>query len=169
MKEITYDGNIFILPDPHERDACIVTTNGCRKKDGSAVMGAGIARYVRDTFKGKDRELGSLIGIRGNHVHNLGWCHIPYQDGRFGIFLLYSFPTKDDWKNDSRLELIRQSCREMKEQADRNLLHEIFMPCPGCSNGKLDYWHTVRPILEEELDDRFTVCIPRSIMDWKDL
>lgn len=163
MKELEYNGNIFLLPNPQKRDACLVTTNGIIRNDGNAVMGAGIAKYCRDTFKGVDKILGQKLKDTGNHVYNLGWCHIPYENDRFGIFLLYSFPTKDDWREDSKLELIRQSCREIMKAVDEDMLNNIYMPCPGCSNGKLNYWKDVRNILIKELDDRFIVCIPDKI------
>ena len=36
-----------------ETDKFLFTSNGIVKQDGSIVMGAGIAREVRDRFKGK--------------------------------------------------------------------------------------------------------------------
>lgn len=169
MKEIVVDSNIFLLPRPNKRDACLVTTNGVLRRDGKAVMGAGIAKYCRDTYKGIDKELGDKIASGGNHVYNLGWHHKPYDDWKtnsehFGIFLLYSFPTKDNWRDESKPELIRQSCKEIMYHAKHNFLECCYMPCPGCSNGRLDYWQDVRPILQDELDERFVVCIPTHIM-----
>lgn len=161
VKEIEYNGNIFMLPKINERAACLVTTNGIVKQNGCAVMGAGIAKYCRDKFAGVDRELGIKISASGNHVYRLGYQSEPDSNG---IFLLYSFPTKDDWKEDSKLELIRQSCREMMKKVKDDYLDVVYMPCPGCSNGKLDYWKDVRPILINELNDKFVVCIPSIIM-----
>lgn len=161
MNEIEYNGNIFLLPEPGLRDACLVTTNGIVKKDGKAVMGAGIAKYCRDTFPYVDATLGDKLKAGGNHVYELGLKRRPDHEG---VFLLFSFPTKDDWKDNSKPELIRQSCQEMMDMADEYSLNAIYMPCPGCSNGKLDYWKDVRDILLEELDDRFFVCIPANIM-----
>ncbi len=163
MIEKEYNGNIFLLPDPSKKDVCLVTTNGIVKKDGRAVMGAGIAKYVRDTFKGTDEKLGKKLKESGNHVYDLGKWRIPYADNRYNLFILYSFPTKDDWKENSKLELICQSCREIVKKADENMLHNIYMPCPGCMNGRLNYYKDVRPVLEKELDHRFIVCVPDSI------
>lgn len=163
MKEIQYDGNIFQLPKKDTNDACLVTTNGIIRKGGKAVMGAGIARYCRDMFYGVDKALGRQLKTSGNHVHFLGFW---YTSGKVR-FLLFSFPTKDDWKENSKPELIRQSCREIMIQANEFNLETVYMPCPGCSNGKLDYWSVVRPILRQELDDRFVVCIPEQVMKRK--
>lgn len=164
MNEISYDTNIFWLPEPGRMDACIVTTNGMVKKDGRAVMGAGIAKYCRDHF-GVDRMLGQCLQKGGNHVYSLGLHSTPEWPGGKARFRIFSFPTKDDWRDDAKTDLIRQSCREMMDHADELDLENIYMPCPGCSNGRLDYWKDVRSILEQELDDRFIVCIPKAIMD----
>lgn len=161
MHEIEYDGNIFLLPKPGLRDACLVTTNGIVRKDGKAVMGAGIAKYCRDTFPYVDTVLGEKLKEGGNHVYELGLKKRPDDKG---TFLLFSFPTKNNWKSDSKPGLIRQSCQEMMKMADEYELHAVYMPCPGCTNGKLNYWRDVRNILLEELDTRFFVCIPTDIM-----
>lgn len=160
MKEFVNDGNLFCRPS--NKEAVLVTTNGIVRRDGNAVMGAGIAKYVRDTFYGVDRILGNLLREQGNHVYYLGVY--PLVGLSTGFFKLFSFPTKDDWKNDSKPELIRQSCKEIMQLADEHQLEAIYLPCPGCRNGKLNYWRDVRPILEEELDDRFEVNIPTDIM-----
>lgn len=159
MIEKHYNGNIYLLPEPSEKDACTVTTNGIVKKNGLAVMGAGTAKYCRDTFYGVDRVLAEKLK-GGNHCYLLGEYLIPES---FGMFLLYSFPTKNDWKDDSDVRLIRQSCREMKQLADEAGLHRIYMSCPGCGCGGLDYYQDVRPILMTELDEHFVICIPDKI------
>lgn len=159
MVEKHYDGNLYLLPEPSEKDACIVTTNGIVKKNGRAVMGAGTAKYCRDTFLGVDRMLAGKLKS-GNHCYLLGKYPIPDSSG---TFLLYSFPTKNDWKDKSDIRLIRQSCKEMKRLADEAGLHRIYMSCPGCGCGGLDYYQDVRPILMVELDERFIVCMPDNI------
>lgn len=162
MKEIITNGNLFLKPIS-VRDACVVTTNGVLKKDGTAVMGAGIAKYCRDNFSGIDRKLGNLLKMGGNHVYYLGQYVLRANTCGFNLF---SFPTKDDWREDSKPELIRRSCKEIMQEANANLIDGyIYMPCPGCANGRLNYWRDVRPILLTELDNRFTVCVSTRIMD----
>lgn len=165
MRECIYDGNIFLLPDLEKRDAVCVTTNGIVRKDGKAVMGAGIAKYARDMFRGVDKRLGRNIKDYGNRAFSLGWqpgITAP-QDSAWqqaARFMLLTFPTKHDWKENSDVNLIRQSCRQVMELADEYSLDTVYLPCPGCSNGHLDYARDVRPVLTEELDDRFMVCVP---------
>lgn len=165
MKEMEYNGNIFLLPERGLRDAAVVTTNGIIKKDGKAVMGAGIAKYCRDTFPYVDKTLGDLLRDNGNHVYQLGLWKKPDCNG---AFMLLSFPTKNDWRDASDLKLIQQSCKEIMVIAYEQNLNKVYMPCPGCTNGRLDYWNDVRPVLLDELDDRFIVCIPKHVMVFKD-
>lgn len=169
MKESNYSGNIFLLPgsSAFERQAVAVTTNGCIKKDGRAVMGAGIAKYVRDHFGSvrdsewaMDRILGRFLMEHGNHACVLSEERILDTDR---TFFLFTFPTKEHWKENSKPDLIRRSCKEITKLADEYHIDIVYLPPPGCNNGHLDYWKDVRPILEKELDDRFLVCIPRTI------
>lgn len=159
-REMAYDGNIFVLPDGKKNDACVVTTNGIIKNDDRAVMGAGIAKYCRDNFIGCDAILGMMLKTTGNHAHILKCYPIP---GKMECFTLVSFPTKNDWRDNSSIELIRRSCKEIVKLADEYHFDNIYMPCPGCTNGHLDYWKDVRPVLIEELDSRFMVCVPDRI------
>lgn len=160
LREMVYDGDIFVLPDGKKQDACVVTTNGIIKSDGRAVMGVGIAKYCRDRFTGCDELLGVMLKTTGNHAHILSKYNIP---GKMECFTLVSFPTKNDWRDDSSIELIRQSCKEIVKLADEYHFDNIYMPCPGCTNGHLNYWNDVRPVLIEELDSRFVICVPDRI------
>ncbi len=133
-----------------------VTTNGDIRKDGRAVMGAGIAREVRDRFPGVDKILAQKLQSRGNRVSYL--CDVP----EFGIKArLLSFPTKNHWQDDSSLELIESSAKELAAQFRRAAEYYlqvgerspiVILPRPGCSNGRLD-WKLVKgrigPILAE--------------------
>lgn len=158
MKEIANNNNIFLLPRPGRRDAVCVTTNGILRHDGKAVMGAGIAKYARDHFKNVDSVLGNKIRENGNHVYNLGIFNRP---DKAAHFMLISFPTKEDWKNNSKPELIRRSCEELVTLANECNLDNIYLPCPGCSNGHLDYWKDVRPILLKTFqEERFIISVP---------
>lgn len=170
MKECVYDSNIFLLPDPDKRDAVCVTTNGIVRKDGRAVMGAGIAKYARDMFRGVDRRLGKNIKDFGNRAFALGWqpkITASQESSRYheAKFMLLTFPTKHDWKEDSDPVLIQKSAKQVMGLADEHSLDTVYLPCPGCFNGHLDYEKDVRPVLVEELDDRFVVCVPYRIAE----
>lgn len=143
--EIVSNSNLYDFPDG-EHQAAIVTTNGIVKTNGCAVMGAGIAKYVRDTWYGTDKILGAKLIAGGNHVY-----HLQTVDFNGSHFQLISFPTKHDYREKSDIELIRTSCIELiKLCTDMGITH-CYLCAPGCANGQLSYILDVRPVLQEEL------------------
>lgn len=136
--------NIFDEPG----DAVCVTTNGVIKTNGEAVMGAGIAKEANMRYQ-VAAQLGKKLKINGNHCYDLG-----SYDGKN----LVSFPTKHDWRNDSDIELIRQSCKELVILTDQNSWHTVLLPPVGCGCGKLDF-NYIKSFLENLLDDRFILCL----------
>lgn len=140
MKIINGTQNIFDL----DCDAVCVTTNGMTRRDGTAVMGAGIAKEADIRYK-LAVSLGQKLAETGNHCYDMG-----VHDGRHVI----TFPTKNDWRDDSDLELIKQSCKELVELADSLELTNVLLPPVGCGCGRLSH-ETVFPVVAELLDDRF--------------
>lgn len=125
-----------------------ITTNGNIKSDGCAVMGAGIALEAKKRYPGIDSYLASLIKLNGNRVYRLNaFC---------GFAELYSFPTKHNWRDNSDIELIKKSCKELVEICDKKNYKKIAIPRPGCNNGKLN-WEIVKKNIEPILDDRFYI------------
>lgn len=151
MKTIHSD-NLFDIPVT-EDEAYVVTTNGMTRKDGTAVMGAGIAKSAAALFPNLPALLGKSLKKHGNRV-------FAYRVSAGGSirYNVITMPTKHDWRDDSDLELIRTSCIQMKELADVNGFTRVYMPRPGCKNGHLDWETQVKPAIEPLLDDRFVVC-----------
>lgn len=167
MTERHYNGNLFLLP-ASDTEAGVVTTNGIVKRDGHLVMGAGIAKYCRDSQEGIDAILGKLVAASGNHVYHVRRFDRERMNHCMeGYVNILSMPTKHHFKDPSDPELIRRSCRELSAQADALSLTRIYLPAPGCGLGGLDYWNTVRPVLMGELDSRFTVCLPDAVWNNK--
>lgn len=138
MLEIS--GNLWDI----EADARCITTNGVIKKDGCLVMGAGIAKQAMIRYPGIDKRLGELVKLFGNVP-----CYLPEIN-------IISFPTKNDWRDDSDLLLIEESARALKLLVDAHNFKRVVMPKPGCGLGKLD-WKDVRNILLPILDNRFII------------
>ena len=127
--------------------ALVVTTNGVVKKDGSLIMGAGIAKDFRDLFPDLDSELGDKVARIGNRPHwvNLSGCDI------------ISLPTKKNWKDDSSYTLIMNGAVTIRDWADQYPDMKWLCTRPGCGNGNLK-WDVVKKILTEcGWDDRFTI------------
>ena len=129
-------------------DAVCVTTNGIVKRDGSAVMGAGIARLADAKYKLASK-LGAMLKKSGNHCSDMGLYDNKH---------IVTFPTKKHWKDMSSLTLIKQSCHELVAMADKNNWNNVLLPAIGCGLGQLDFETQVKPVIETILDDRFTIC-----------
>jgi len=89
-------------------------------------------------------KLGDLVHKYGNHAFYLTMENI------------FSFPTKNDWRDKSDINLIARSAMEITDIANRIGLSQVFLPKPGCANGQLD-WSEVNAVISIALDDRFTV------------
>jgi hypothetical protein len=138
MKEIT--GDVW---DRHDAGSWIVvTTNGFVKRDGSCVMGRGVARQARNRFPRLPFELGVRIEERGNVVFS------------FPQYRIYTLPVKHNWWERADLDLIVSGCHRLVEIAPVNQV--LYLVRPGCGNGGLS-WEDVRPAIEPVLDNRFVV------------
>ena len=114
-----------------------VTTNKCVKSNGEAVMGRGIAKQVRDRYPGFAKKLGHILTLYDGNVilfPEIQWI---------------AFPTKRDWRENSNLDLIEASARELSAYINANQIPEVWLPRPGCSNGGL-YWHDVKSVIGTE-------------------
>ena len=119
--------------------AIAITTNGFVKNNGECVMGRGCALEAKKRFPSIATKLGSIITSNGNNVNLI-------------MNRIYSFPVKHNWWEEADLDLIRRSCKELTDLTSG----EVIIPRPGCGNGKLS-WNIVKPILETELSDRFSI------------
>lgn len=151
MQELKhYD--IFTLPSSEtETNVVCVTTNGIIKKDGCAVMGAGIAKTANKRFQ-VDAKLAEHLRTHGNTVCDLG--EYKFKQSRFH---LVSFPTKEDWKDNSLPWLIEQSAKQLVDLVNAHGYQHVFLTPPGCGLGGLQWESDVKPILEPLFDDRFTI------------
>jgi len=140
-----------------EEGILVFTTNGNTKKSGRAVMGRGIAKWVRDNvlfldtddlkFKPSDIVLGKFLLKFGNiPFHFKG----KYLKMNFTGDLI-SFPTKNNFWEKSDIELMWKSARILIEIInDTNLsknYKKIYIPLIGTENGKRKF-SEVKPILQ---------------------
>lgn len=61
-----------------------------------------------------------------------------------------NFPTKQHWRNPSKLEWIDAGLKKFAQNYQKQGITEISFPRLGCGNGGLD-WEDVRPLMEEHL------------------
>ncbi|MCK9429374.1 MAG: macro domain-containing protein [Candidatus Omnitrophica bacterium] len=138
-------GNIF------DKKTFCITTNGVVKINGELVMGAGIALEAKKRYP-------QLPILYGNHVKEYGNTPVIVTINK--IVSIISFPTKNNWKDKSNINLIINSCKELVKLVDKYNLTEIYLTRPGCGLGGLD-WNYVKPIISKLLDDRFIILTPK--------
>ncbi len=131
-------------------DVACITTNGAFKKIGDkhyGVMGAGIAKQMSTRFPTAENKLGEHLVKNGNTIMVFG---------KVENTTIISFPVKDYWYNDARIDIIVESCNELvKRLGDRKM--SVLLPRPGSKNGNLKWDTEVKPFIAELLDDRFTI------------
>lgn len=151
MRILRTNQNIFDIADQPNTGVC-VTTNGVRKRDGSAVMGAGQALEANQRYACSGK-LGQNLAQFGNSVCDLGIVQTcsgyPYR--------LIAFPTKHHWKDKSDMDLIIQSTHQLLNLTNKLHLSQVYLPPVGCGLGCLNWDKQVAPVLESLLDDRFYV------------
>lgn len=144
MKEIT--GDIWHFHS--EGNFIVISTNGFVKNNGQNVMGRGVALQAAQRFPNLAAELGVKIKEDGNQVY----CFREYR--------IITFPVKHTWFESADIDLIKKSTEQLLKLSQHlamlNVVTQIYLPLVGCGNGKL-LWKDVKPILEEYLDDDFTV------------
>ena len=112
-----------------------ITTNGFVKRDRTCVMGRGCAKQAAATFPEMPYKLGTKISAQGNHVFY------------FPEYRLITFPVKHVWWEPADSSLIRRSARELLKTIEEfNIKEPVYLPRPGCGNGKLK-WEDVKEIL----------------------
>lgn len=132
--------------DAHGKGAwACITTNGIIKKDGMAVMGAGIAKQAASRYPDLPIKLADNLKRYGNRVFV------------YPSMKLITFPTKNNWRDNSDIELIKISCIQLVEVMVKFKIDNLWLPRPGCNNGKLE-WEDVRKIIEPLLNNNITVC-----------
>lgn len=146
MLTVSQIPNVDIFKLPQDGEGVCVTTNGMIKSNGAAVMGAGIALQADRQFR-VSTTLGEFLRQYGNHVFQLGMHLSP--SGTW--FHLLTFPTKHDWRQNSDLSLIAQSCHELIHYCSYLGLSRCYLPPVGCGCGKLDFHKDVLPLLERIL------------------
>jgi O-acetyl-ADP-ribose deacetylase (regulator of RNase III) len=65
---------------------------------------------------------------------------------------IVNFPTKEHWRNPSKLEWIATGLDDLKYRATMIEINSLALPALGCTNGGLRF-EDVRALIEEKLND----------------
>lgn len=123
------------------------TSNSTLNKNNELIMGKGNALIVKEMYP-------ILPKVFGNKIKD---------KSLFGISLdidtnIIAFQTKIDWKENSTIEIIKNSILKLKEYSIINQDKTIGLPFPGVNNGKLNE-NKVLPLL---------LSLPDNVSIWKE-
>ena len=135
-------GNMF--NDMDKIHHLFITTNAIVKNNGALVMGAGIAKAVRDTWAGSDVAFGSRVKEASDIKGTYGAIAI---NGKFG-----AFQVKRHFKDVADPVLIANSVQMLKGYALRYPDRVFGLNYPGIGNGKLSE-EVVQPLIDELPDN----------------
>ena len=122
----------------HDVDAIVNTVNCV------GVMGKGIALQFKnkwpDNFEAYSRAC-KAGEVRTGHM-------MVFDAGAFAQpHYIINFPTKQHWRDQSRIEFIAAGLVDLIAQVRRLAIRSIAVPPLGCGYGGLD-WVVVRPLIE---------------------
>lgn len=147
-------GNLF--NDFNETNAIINTVNCV------GVMGKGIALQFKERFPENFNEYITNCNSGELTIGKSFVYAIPNTNPQKFII---NFPTKNHWRNPSKLEYIEKGLDNLVNIIDEYNLTSVTMPALGCGNGNLD-WELVKPLIEKKLSHleniTFTVYEPNS-------
>lgn len=114
-----------------------ISVNGCVKRNGCAVMGAGCAKQATQIHLGIAKQFGDYLKKRGNQpgvLEGNGW--------QLGVL-----PVKHNWWERADLKLIEDSVRWLMDNDCGDVTFHV--PRLGCGNGGRDWETEVRPLMVE--------------------
>ena len=114
----------------------VITTNLQTRKDGTAIMGAGLAKQAADRYP----ELPILYGER---------LLSGAKGGRFQYEDLLLLPTKRHWREKSDLPLIKEGIAALRQWCLLFPDERLAIPPLGCGLGGLNLKTQVLPLLNE--------------------
>lgn len=132
-------------------DLFLITTNPVVRKDGYAVMGAGIAKQAATKYPEIPKSFGQLLENSDDSRDKCGWiCTLNGQ--AIGYFMV-----KDHWANTARVDIIAESIDDLKSWLTSHKYSRVDLNFPGIGNGKLKR-EDVLPLLEQ---------LPDSVHIWE--
>ena len=142
MKEL--NRNMWNIP----AEAYVVPTNGIVKRDGTAVMGKGVALQAALKYPELAQDLGQKLRDYGNQVFAF----------LYGDVWIITLPTKEHWRDSSSERLVRTSLRQLVEIVPSLQIESVVLPLIATGCGGLNKEH-IKELLNDVLDDTYTLCI----------
>lgn len=124
----------------------LVPTNQQRRADGTAVMGAGLARQAADRFP-------DLAARYGRCLSN-GQVRAQIPEHR-----LLLAPTKGHWRQPAQMALVHELLTAVARWCAANPAHAVALAAPGCGLGGLP-WPDVRDSARDRLEGSRVLLLP---------
>lgn len=113
------------------------------------VMGKGIALMFKERFPANYKAY--RAACKAGEVE-VGRMFVTTPDELSGPRWIINFPTKQDWRNPTKLEWVEDGLKALREFIEENQVRSIALPPLGCGNGGLD-WPVVRKMIDTALED----------------
>lgn len=114
------------------------------------VMGKGIALSFKQRFPQMFQEYRSdcrLGKVRTGTVHV--W---KSPDESSSTRYVFNFPTKDDWRNPSKMEYIQTGLISLRSAVIETGVKSIAIPALGCTNGGLgNQWSEIKSMIMDQM------------------
>jgi O-acetyl-ADP-ribose deacetylase (regulator of RNase III) len=118
---------------------CLINTVNCE-----GYMGKGIAYQFKLLFPENYKDY--IKACKTGHLR-IGTLHYYKERGK----VLINFPTKNKWRENSRIEYIEKGLNELVKLLPMLDVHTIAIPPLGCGNGGLE-WSEVKGLIEKKLN-----------------
>lgn len=117
------------------------------------VMGKGIALQFKQAYPKMFQEY-----VKSHKIGKLeiGRMHVYQLDELVGPKYIINFPTKQHWREPSKLEYIEKGLSDLVKIVDELNLQTIALPPLGCGNGGLQ-WAQVQPLIEKAFENSSVV------------
>ncbi|HOX03629.1 MAG TPA: macro domain-containing protein [Candidatus Paceibacterota bacterium] len=113
------------------------------------VMGKGIALMFKERFPENFKKYAAACAAGQVRV---GEMFVTSGVELGGPRWIINFPTKQHWRQPTKLEWVRDGLAALKEVIRAKGIKSIALPPLGCGNGGLN-WAVVRPVIEQALGD----------------
>ena len=120
------------------------------------VMGKGIALMFKEAFPENYRAYAAACKRNAVEVGHM--FVTERRDWIGGPRWIVNFPTKEHWRNPSRMEWVQEGLQDLKRFILEHHIRSIALPALGSGNGGLN-WREVRPLIEDALGDLADVSV----------
>lgn len=111
------------------------------------IMGKGIALQFRQAFPNNYKQYERACRTGLVRLGQMFVVPVPMAEDATPRYII-NFPTKQHWKNKSKLVDIQSGLISLVDEVKHLELQSVAVPPLGCGNGGLD-WNEVRPLIEQ--------------------